>query len=193
MTKEKKDDWDGVDRSVIDQFVNLDDVNDASKDDAVQEEITELKDRLLRALAEAENARKRAASARQEGEVAGKAEIISALTFALDNLERAVEAARQSAGDSDGILRQYADGIGHVRQEFRDALIKTGVDVIEPVGERFDPACHEAVATDHDAERPAGEIVAVVQQGYALGDRLIRPARVIVSARDNVDDNGGVV
>src|SRR5271166_2504687 len=129
-----------------------------------------------RTQADFENYRKRvareAAAAQERGAIALAKEMLPAL----DNLDRALEAA---AAD-DPLLQ----GVGLVRAELGAALARAGIESFSPAGEVFDPALHEAVATASqppDGE-PSGTVVEVYQPGYRLGANVIRPARVVVAA-----------
>jgi molecular chaperone GrpE len=93
-----------------------------------------------------------------------------------DNLERAVVHAGQASD-----AKAVADGVGMVLKQFVDTLGKIGIRRVPTVGAIFDPAQHEAIQQIETSEHPAGTIVAEVQPGYALGDRLLRAAMVIVS------------
>lgn len=144
--------------------------------------VVELQDRLLRALADADNARKRADRARGEGHRAGIADLAAAIVPALDSLDLAIsthgEVSKQEAEHPDALI----EGLIATRREFVAALEKCGVQRIEPLGEQFDATRHEAVATRADTDTSPGRILEVMQCGYTVGDRLVRPPRVVVSA-----------
>lgn len=93
---------------------------------------------------------------------------------AVDNLERALEAADDGAG-----LR---DGVEMVLSGLRETLSRNGVEAVDPKGEKFDPTKHEALSTQPVEGTESGVVVEVLQKGYALGDQLVRPARVVVSS-----------
>jgi molecular chaperone GrpE len=123
--------------------------------------------------ADVENYRKRAArEAAQAGERA-KANLIRELLPVLDNLERAIA----SAGDDE---QHLADGVRMVHAQLVAALEREGIQSFDPVGEEFDPECHEALSTREDGE--SGRILDVVEKGYRLNTTVLRPARVVVSA-----------
>src|ERR1700731_1848082 len=129
-----------------------------------------------RTQADFENYRKRVARESALAQERGVAKLVKELLPALDNLDRALEAAE----DDDPLL----DGVRLVRSELSAALARVGVESFSPLGEPFDPAVHEAVAT---SEQPAngaasGTVVEVFQPGYRLGETIIRPARVVVAA-----------
>jgi molecular chaperone GrpE len=127
-----------------------------------------------RTKADFENFRKRAAAQVQEAQVRGKIEVAREVIDAVDNLERALEAADDGAG-----LR---DGVEMVLSGLRETLKRNGVEAVDPKGEKFDPTKHEALSTQPVEGTESGVVVEVVQKGYALGDQLVRPARVVVSA-----------
>jgi molecular chaperone GrpE len=145
--------------------------------DSLVEDLRRERDEYLelaqRARADFENYRKRAARESAEALLRGKTEVGRAVLPAVDSLERALEA------DGDGL----AEGVALVHRELVSALAGAGVEVIDPAGERFDPNLHEALSSRpaEDGEE-SGVVVETVQRGYRLGDALIRPARVVVTA-----------
>jgi len=127
-----------------------------------------------RTKADFENFRKRAAQQAQEAQLRGKIEVAREVIDAVDNLERALEAA-----DDGAALR---DGVEMVLGGLRETLSRNGVEAVDPEGEKFDPTKHEALSTQPVEGTESGVVVEVLQKGYALGDQLVRPARVVVSA-----------
>ncbi len=129
-----------------------------------------------RTQADFENYRKRVARESAGAQARGVASLAKELLPALDNLDRALEAADQD----DPLL----EGVRFVRSELSDALARVGVESFSPLGETFDPSLHEAMAsTPQPAGGPAsGTVVEVYQPGYRLGPTVIRPARVVVAA-----------
>jgi len=145
--------------------------------------IQELNDKLLRALADAENARKRADRARQEGRDAGIADVTAGLIPALDSLALAIDVAKQNDGDIEHYVSALVDGLHATSRAFIDALSRFGVAQIAPgKGAAFDPNFHEAVATAPDETVGPGHVIKTLQSGYMVGTRLIRPARVVLAA-----------
>jgi molecular chaperone GrpE len=136
-----------------------------------------------RTQADFENYRKRVARESALALERGVAKLAKELLPALDNLDRALEdagTAAEGGGQDDPLL----EGVRLVRAELSGALARVGVESFSPLGERFDPALHEAMAT---TEQPAngadgGTVVEVYQPGYRLGASIIRPARVVVAA-----------
>jgi molecular chaperone GrpE len=129
-----------------------------------------------RTQADFENYRKRVARESAAAQSRGVAGLAKELLPALDNLDRALEAAAQD----DPLL----DGVRLVRSELSAALARVGIESFSPVGEAFDPAFHEAMASvPQPADgAPSGTVVEVYQPGYRLGESVIRPARVVVAA-----------
>jgi molecular chaperone GrpE len=129
-----------------------------------------------RTQADFENYRKRVARESASAQTRGCILLAKELLPALDNLDRALEAAAKD----DPLL----DGVRLVRSELGAALARTGIASFSPAGEPFDPAVHEAVATSEQAADGAasGTVVEVFQPGYRLGETIIRPARVVVAA-----------
>lgn len=148
---------------------------------AEPEEVAALRDRLLRALADAENARRRAEEARREGWKSGVVELVGRLVPGLDSLDLALRVEPPAGEAGAGFARAVLEGLRAARRELLDALDKVGVSCIDPLGEPFDAKSHEAVAMRPDNSGPNGRVLEVLQPGYRTVDRLIRPARVIVA------------
>lgn len=143
----------------------------------------EMREKLLRALADAENARKRADRSRIEGREAGMAELMSALAPALDNLDLAISSAKPAKSDLPGTESAILEGLSATKRAIDDALAKAGIEILRPGrGEVADPALHEIISSIPTSEVADGQIVEAVQCGYRIGSRLIRPARVVVAA-----------
>src|SRR3954454_12166200 len=139
-----------------------------------QKERDEYLELAKRTKADFENFRKRAAAQAQEAQVRGKIEVAREVIDAVDNLERALEAA-----DDGAALRE---GVEMVLGGLRETLSRNGVEAVDPKGEKFDPTKHEALSTQPVEGAESGVVVEVLQKGYALGDQLVRPARVVVSS-----------
>lgn len=157
----------------------------APANEAAERELAELRaekekleDRLVRLQADFDNFRKRTLRERQEALSYGHELVVKDLLPVVDNLDRAIEHASASTGaDFEGMLQ----GVELVRRELLAVLAKHGVSAIEAEGEVFDPNLHEALAQMEDDEVPAGHVGRMLQKGYRLRDRLLRPARVMVS------------
>ncbi len=151
-------------------------------------ELEATRDRCLRLQADLENFRRRAARERLEAEQYGHQNLVKDLLTAVDNLDRAIGHARRSGG---GDLESLLQGVELVRKDLSVALGRHGVVAIEAVGLPFDPALHEAMAQAPDDSVAPNTVVEELQKGYRLRERLLRPARVIVSRRGGSDGGNG--
>lgn len=145
-------------------------------------ENTSLKDKVLRTLAEMENLRRRTEREVSEAKLYGVTSFArDMLTFA-DNLRRAVDSVpaedREQASAS---LKLFVEGIELTERDFLSRLARFGVKKIEPQGQKFDPNMHEALFEVPDPSVTAGTVVQVVESGYAIGERCLRPAKVGVA------------
>jgi molecular chaperone GrpE len=138
----------------------------------------EFLDLARRTQAEFENFRKRAARERAELRARTVADVIRDLLPVVDNIDRALEAAESGAGDGDALLQ----GIRLVHGELHGFLDRLGLTAINPAGEKFDPALHEAIASVPTDGVESGVITDVHQKGFSLDEIVVRPARVVVSA-----------
>jgi molecular chaperone GrpE len=134
-------------------------------------------DKFLRTAAEFDNYRKRISREKEELARFTSERVVAALLPVLDNLERALNAAEQQ-GDQTALI----EGLQQVHGQFRRTLEEFGLkEVAAHAGHQFDPNLHEAVAQASSTEHPEGHVLEQLQRGYKLADRLLRPARVVVS------------
>lgn len=143
------------------------------------EEEPDYKDLYLRAAAEADNVRKRARRDVEAAAARGVAKLARELLPALDNLDRAIDAAEAQEGDGE---HHMTKGIRLVQQELLGAMARVGIEPFSPQGEPFDPHQHEAVAQQPVEGAEAGTVGIVYQQGYRYKDEVLRPAKVVVAA-----------
>jgi molecular chaperone GrpE len=158
--------------------------NAAATDDvaALAGAMDELRDKYLRAMAEADNIRKRAERDVADARAYGIASFARDIIGVSDNLSRALEAIEPEARTSaQGTLKALLDGVELTRRELEKALKKQGVRPIDPKGEKFDPHFHQAMYEVPNADAPPGTVVQVMQTGYAIGERVLRPALVAVA------------
>jgi molecular chaperone GrpE len=146
----------------------------------LEAELADCKDRLLRALAEQENARRRALRDREEAVRFAASGLARDLLATADNLRRAIESVPEER-IADEAVRRLLDGVVATERALLEALGKHGIRRIESLGEPFDPDRHEAVFEVTDQERPPGTVAEVLQEGYLHHDRLLRPAMVGVA------------
>ena len=147
---------------------------------ALRAERDDLKDRWMRALADAENARKRSDRDRREAENYGGSKLARDLLPVYDNLKRGLEAATDEQREVSAAL---IEGVELTMREVVNVFKKHGIEPISPeIGERFDPQNHEAMFEAPVPGTKAGDIIQVMAEGFMLHDRLLRPAQVGVSS-----------
>lgn len=143
---------------------------------AAEKELAEFKDKYLRALADNENARKRIRQQADESVRIQREELLRDFLPVVDNLERALEAAR---GGGNG--KSIVQGVEMVLAMMHDYLKSHGVSSVAALGQPFDPKLHEAVALIESAEHEPNTVIGEHDRGYKVGDRTLRPARVSVA------------
>ena len=147
--------------------------------DRLKEELAEAKDAVLRAHAEAQNARRRADQDVDKARKFALERFAGDLLPVADNLERALEAAA-AAPEANAI----AEGVDLTLRSFMDVLGKNGIEAVNPEGEPFDPQLHQAMSMVPNPDMEPNTVMTVMQKGYVLNGRLLRPAMVIVSKSD---------
>jgi|SRR5262245_20926760 len=162
---------------------------------ALKAEIEAQRDRALRALAEIENVRKRLERERDEARSYSVTRFARDILTVADNLNRALAAFPAEARvRSDDAVKAVLDGVEATARELTAALARHGVKPIQAEGQRFDPHLHQAIAEVPAAGAQPGSVVNVVQTGYTIGERLLRPAMVTVAKADGQtapSPNGG--
>lgn len=149
---------------------------------AALEAAAEFKDKLLRTLAEMENLRKRTEREISDARTYGASNFARDVLAVADNMHRALEAIGPEArAQADSTLKTLIEGIELTERELHKVLSKNGVKKFSPEGEKFDPNLHEAMYEMPTADLPAGHVAQVMQAGYMLGERVLRPAMVGVS------------
>ena len=147
-----------------------------------------LKDQLLRALADTENMRRRSEREAETARKYGHTQFARDLVGAIDNLARALQSAPEDKNALDESVHSLLTGIELSWTEIQAAIEKHGVRQINPLGEKFDYNFHQAMFEVSTNDQPAGMVLEVVQHGYALHDRLLRPAMVGVSKAADAAD-----
>jgi molecular chaperone GrpE len=148
---------------------------------AARQEAAQLKDQLLRALAEAENVRRRAQREREDAAKYAIANFARDVLQVSDNLHRALEAIPQTALAEDEALKSLHEGVSATERQLEAALERQQVKRIWPMGEKFDANLHQAMFEVQTADHQPGTVVQVMQAGYTIHDRLLRPALVGVA------------
>lgn len=148
--------------------------------DAMQE-VEKLRDVTLRAEAEIQNVRRRATRDVESAHKFGLEKFIANLLPVADSLEKAIEAVNEAQGVEDVAAKAIIEGVGLCQRMLLDVMAKEGVAVVNPEGEPFDPNLHQAMAVIDAPLAEPGSVVTVVQKGYTLNERLVRPAMVLVA------------
>ncbi len=138
-------------------------------------------DAFMRAVAETENVRRRAEKEKDETAKYAISKFTKDILSVGDNFQRAISAVPPEAAASDPALKNFLDGVILAERDFRSALEKNGVRIIDPAGQPFNPHHHQAVMEKEDASVPNSTVLQVFQTGYLIDDRCLRPAMVVVS------------
>ena len=162
-------------------YVMPDDPEEGSTE-ALAKEAAEARDKMLRTLAEMENLRKRTAREVADARTYGISGFARDVLDIADNLQRALDAVPAEAkAAADPGLKALIEGVELTERSLHNALEKNGVRKFDPAGEKFDPNVHQAMYEVPDPSVPAGTIAQVIQSGYMIGDRVLRPALVGVA------------
>ncbi|OPZ00823.1 nucleotide exchange factor GrpE [Bradyrhizobium sacchari] len=148
----------------------------------LQKEAAEARDRMLRTLAEMENLRKRTTKEVADARLYGITGFARDVLEIADNLQRALDAVPAEArATADPGLISLIEGVELTERSLLNALEKHGVKKLDPLGQKFDPNFHQAMYEVPDASVPSGTVVQIMQAGYTIGDRVLRPALVGVA------------
>ena len=167
---------------------------------ALTKEVADLKDRLLRTLADMENLRRRTEREVADARVYGVTNFARDILAVADNMERAMKALDDEIREkADAGVQALLDGVELTERELIKVMEKHGVKKLEPQGQRFDPNLHQAMFELPDPSVPAGTVVQVMQPGYTIGERVLRPALVgiakggpkVAAAEAPANDNSG--
>jgi molecular chaperone GrpE len=146
----------------------------------LQRENGELKDKLLRSLADMENLRRRTEREIADAKIYGIASFARDMLTVADNLRRAVENVPAELR-AEPAIKPIVEGVEVTERDFLSRLARYGVKKLEPLGAKFDPNMHEALYEVPDETKPNGTVVHVVEEGYGIGERVLRPAKVGIS------------
>ena len=169
----------------------LDPQSEMGEIETLRAEAADLRDRLLRALAETENTRRRAEREKQDASQYAVTKFARDMLQIADNFARALAAAPADLrASADPQIKAVLEGVEATERQLLQTMERHGVAVIDTSDGKFDPNLHQAIAEVPGGDKPAGSIVDVVQSGYKIGDRLLRPAMVTVARRDAGAGNG---
>ncbi len=174
-TSEKKtaENTEKADSETLKEDTAEEEKQEVSETDKLKEELADSKDKYLRLMAEYDNFRKRSAKERLEITDSAKGSVINEILPVFDNFERALETETQDTA--------YKQGVEMIFKQFGDALGKLGVEIIDPIGEIFDPNIANAVNQIEDPELGENVVAQVFQKGYKIGNKVIRYAMVVVA------------
>ncbi len=164
-----------------------DDKNSPWGEEGPEAEIADLKDKLLRALAENENTIRRAKREREDTAKYATANFARDMLTVSDNLGRAIEAIPESLQTADDTIKAFLEGINLTSRELLGLLERHGIKKISPLGEKFDHDQHEALFEIPTSDEEPGTVVQVIEDGFMIYDRLLRPAKVGVSKADLIE------
>jgi len=154
---------------------------------SLEAEVSSLKDQLLRALAEAENIRRRAQREREDIAKYAVSGFAKELLSVADNLRRALEAVPADSRETDELLKTLATGVEATERQLCSAFDRVGIKKLEPLGAPFDPNFHQVMFEIENTGQSAGTVVQVLQAGYTIHGRLLREAMVGVAKRGEGD------
>lgn len=184
MAEPKENEFlDSLEEAMAEEYAEQDaEIDDEALElDQLRAERDELKDRFMRALADAENARKRSDKDRREAENYGGSKLARDMLPVYDNMKRALEAVTEEQKETTAAL---LEGVELTMRELLNVFKKHGIEVISPeVGDKFDPQHHQAMFEAPVPGTKAGDIIQVAAEGFMLHDRLLRPAQVGVSSQ----------
>ena len=156
--------------------------SEADQVEALMAESADLKERLLRALADTENLRKRSERERAEASLYAATSFARDLLSVADSLDRALQSVPEEGRDQlDEATRNLLAGIEVTHKELLNVFSRYGINRIEPMGEKFDPHFHQAMFEVPDPSAQPGTVVQIMQAGYTIGERCLRPALVGVA------------
>lgn len=150
----------------------------------IEQELERTKDQMIRAIADADNTRKRALREREDATKFAISGFSKDLLSVADNLRRALQAIPADVLESQPDIKNLVNGIEATERELLRSFEKNGIQKIEPLDERFDPNFHEVIFEAAIPNKPAGIVIQVVEAGYVLNGRILRPARVGVAKGD---------
>ncbi len=162
-----------------------------SRIEELEIQLAQTKDQMIRALAEAENARKRAQKDREEASKYAVSRFSKDLLSVADNLRRALDAVPPELSQQHEQVKGLTDGIEATERELLRSFEKNGIEKITPLDEPFDPNFHEVMFEAPMADKPNGTVIQVIECGYTLNGRILRPARVGISKAEITQGSTG--
>ena len=165
--------------------------SDGAGDMTEEKEIADLKDKLLRTLADMENLRRRSQKDREDALKYSSANFARDMLSVADNLRRAIESIPEEADPDGAAMVGFIEGIALTEKELLSTLERHGIEKIDPTGEKFDPQFHEAMFEIPTVDAESGTVLQVVEVGYVIHDRLLRPAKVGIAKAGSAATESG--
>ena len=188
MSEEQKAQEENLEQNVEQEAADAPEAAEVAGDDALaaaQAEIAELKDQMLRVQAEMQNVRRRSDQEVDKARKFAVEKFANEMVTVVDNLERGLAAAPEEEA-----TQAIREGVEMTLQGFNSTLAKFNVEAVDPQGEAFNPELHQAMSMQENADFPPNTVMAVMQKGYTLHGRLLRPAMVMVSkGAPTIDEN----
>lgn len=147
------------------------------------DEVAQLRDQLLRAMAETENVRRRSQREVEDTAKYAVSKFAKDVLSVADNLRRALDSVPKDAHETDPALKALIEGVGMTERELLGAMERHGIKAVQPLGLKFDANRHQAMFEAESPDKEPGTVIQVLQPGYIIGDRLLRPALVGVAKR----------
>ena len=176
LLPEKEDSLDEAKQEITDENLN----NVIEEPLSLEEQIEELQEKVLRAQAEVQNVRRIAAQEVTRARLYGAESLAREFLSVGDNLQRAIESSKEEID-----LSSMREGLELTFKSFESSLQSAGITSIDPLDENFDPEKHEALSIIKDESKEENTIIQVVQKGFMILDRVLRPAKVIVSRKSD--------
>ena len=147
------------------------------------DEVAQLRDQLLRAMAETENVRRRSQREVEDTAKYAVSKFAKDVLGVADNLRRALDSVPKDASETDPALKALIEGVGMTERELLGAMERHGIKTVQPLGQKFDANKHQAMFEAESPDKEPGTIIQVLQPGYVIGESLLRPALVGVAKR----------
>lgn len=153
-------------------------------------ELAEVKDKMLRVAAEAENTKRRALKEKEDARKYATSNFARDLLSVADNMRRALDSVKAETNDSEALFKTVVEGIQFTEQALLKSFEDNGIKPIDPIDEIFNPNYHEVMFESSSPDKQAGTVIEVIELGYMLNDRLLRPARVGVVKHEDTSPGG---
>ena len=180
MDKLKKNKHQAIDNN---KKINIKNKINSKKKQPDLNELKKIKDENLRLLAEIDNLRKRFDKEREDTFKYAVTEFANEIILVADNFGRVIDSISLASKDDNNNIKSFTEGVDLIYKDFIKTLEKFGIKKIDCLGKKFDPNFHQAVSEEEKNDKIDGEIIKIVQAGYLINERLLRPASVIIAKK----------